>query len=210
MNHYLKKISLCLFLVLGLSTAYGQFGIGATMSNDIYNRYSNPRDGLAHRANGSFLLNLGLGPKIWVGGENFSVSFEGQANIGFLGLAIPDYKGLGNLSFPLIAKLNFAGMSGLNKEGRFGLCLGGGVQYNRTELYYVQNSFEERGGTREYFKTYVIHAGYGFGISGFAVQAFVRYGFNPDLDGANSFNFGLQYDFNIPKLKQIDDPASRL
>lgn len=211
MKNTLIKALICVSLtVMGQSQALGQFGIGATMTHDLYNRYSNPDDGIAHSANGSAFLNLGIGPKIWFGGENLSVSLESQAVIGFLGLSMPDYKGLGNLSFPIMAKLNFAGLSTLNKEGRFGLSLGGGIQYNRTELYYLANKFEERGVERSYFKTYVVHAGYGFGISGFGAQFFVRYGFNPDLDGANSLNIGLQYDFNGSRLKKIDDPNSRL
>ena len=198
------------FLCTMVIPSQSQVGIGATLTNDLYNRYANPSDGIAHNGNGSVILNLGVGPKIWFGGESFSLSLESQAVIGFFGLSLPDSKGLGNLAFPFMAKLNFAGVSGLNKEGRMGLSIGGGLQYNRTELYYLAGDYKDRGVERSYFKTYVIQAGYGFGISGFAAQFFMRYGFNPDLDGANSLNVGLQYDFNVTKLKKIDDPASRL
>lgn len=210
MKNKLLSLIIILLCSINVSIVHAQFGIGATVSNDIYNRYSNPEDGIAARSNGSFLLNLAVGPKIWIGGESFSVSAEAQANWGMLGLSLGDFKGLGNASFPIIGKLNFAGLSGLNKEGRFGFSIGGGIQYNKTEIYKLKNSFAEQGVTRDFYKTYIIQAGYGFGISGFCIQGFVRYGFNPDLDGANSFNFGLQYDFNIPKLKQISDPASEL
>lgn len=209
----MKKLLLSIALILGLSAinpASSQFGLGMTVSNDLYNRYANPRDGIAHNANGSILLNLGIGPKLWIGGESFSFSLETQAVIGFFGISFPDTKGLGNLAFPMMAKLNFAGLSALNKEGRFGLSLGGGIQHNRTELYFLDNGYEERGVDREFFKTYVVQLGYGFGITGFAANFYVRYGFNPDLDGANSLNIGLQYDFNFRKLVKIDDPASRL
>lgn len=201
-----------LICLMGFSqVAFAQFGIGLTAGTDLYNRYSNPIDATGeHRANGSALLNFALGPKIWIGGENFSFSMETQANLGLLGLSLPDFKGLGNVSFPIMGKLNFAGLSGLNKEGRFGLSVGGGIQYNKTELYYQTNDFKEKGGERSFFKTYIVQVGYGFGISGFSAQFFTRYGFNPDLDGANSVNVGLQFDFNIPKLSKIDDPNSRL
>jgi hypothetical protein len=181
-----------------------------TVTNDFYNRYSNPSDSIAHDANGSALLNLGLGPKIWFGGEKVSFSIETYANLGILGLSLPDFKGLGNVSFPVLAKLNFGGLAGTNKEGRFGFSLGGGLQWNKTELYYLSNSFEDRGVNRDFFRTYVIQAGAGFGLTGFGGQFFVRYGFNPDVDGGNSLNLGLQFDFNFLKLKKIDDPASRL
>ncbi len=206
------KIYLILLLTFGaMNSAISQFGIGMTAGIDLYNRYSNPLDSTGqHRANGSALLNFAVGPKIWVGGENFSVSVETQVNLGLLAMSIPDYKGLGNVSFPVIGKLNFAGLSGLNKEGRFGLSLGGGIQFNKTELYYHTQDFKDLGGERKFFKTYIVQVGYGFGISGFGVQFFTRYGFNPDLDGANSVNVGLQFDFNFSKLKKIDDPNSRL
>ena len=200
-----------LLLCLSFSTAMsGQFGIGVTVETDIYNRYANPEDSLGGRGNGSVLLNLGLGPKMWFGGENFSVSVESIANLGFFGLSLTDYKGLGNFSLPVLAKLNFEGLSAMNKELKLGFSLGGGIQWNRTELYYVTDSFKEKGGVREMFRTYVIQGDIGAGISGFAGHFFVRYGFNPDVEGANSINIGFQWDFNIPKIKKIDDPASRL
>ncbi|MBT8229339.1 MAG: hypothetical protein KJO50_03705, partial [Bacteroidia bacterium] len=100
--------------------------------------------------------------------------------------------------------------SGLNKEGRFGFSIGGGIQFNKTEIYYQTNDFKEKGGERSFFKTYVIQAGYGFGISGFTMHGFVKYGFDPDVDGASNLHIGIQYDFNIPKLSKISDPASAL
>jgi len=203
---------LLILVVIGLSSysAIGQFGFGLTVSHDLYNRYANPSDGIAHNANGSALLNLGIGPKVWVGGEKASLSVEGQAVWGIFGASLPDYKGLGNIAFPVLAKLNFAGLSSLNKEGRFGLSIGGGIQWSKSELYYLKNSFEDSGVNRGFFRTYVIQAGYGFGLAGFGGQLFVRYGYNPDLDGANTINIGLQYDFNFSRLSRIDDPASAL
>lgn len=199
-----------LILCIGLSTiASAQFGIGLTVETDLYNRYANPQDSLGGRGNGSALLNLGIGPKMWLGGENFSISVEAVPNLGFLGLSISDYKGLGNFSLPVMAKLNFEGLSALNKELKIGFALGGGIQWNRTELYYLTNDFKDRGGERKMFRTYVIQGDIGAGISGFAGHFFVRYGFNNDLS-ANSINIGFQWDFNIPKIKKIDDPASRL
>ena len=117
----LRKNYLLVFFCLFTGTQLmSQVGIGVTVSHDLYNRYVNPKDGLESASNGSAILNLGLGPKIWFGGESFSFSAESQINWGILGLSIADYKGLGSLSFPFIGKFNFNGLSGLNKEGRFG------------------------------------------------------------------------------------------
>ncbi len=200
-----------LMLVVMMATqTSAQFGIGLTVSDDLYNIYSNERDGIAHRRNGSVLINPAVGPKIWVGAEKFSVSVEAQANLGLLGLAVKDYKGLGSVSFPIMTKLNFGGLSGLNKDMAFGWSIGGGIQYNRTEIYGLSQEFRDLGVVRDYFKTYNVQFGAGMGISGFTGHAFVRYGVNPDLDGANNFHFGIQMDFNIIKMRKIKRPESEL
>jgi len=206
----MKSIFTAFIFSISLSIAYGQFGIGLTASHDLYHYYQNPDDELDESTSaGSALINLGIGPKIWMGGNDFSVSLEAQASIGLFGLSIRDYKGLGTTSFPIMAKFNFAGLSGLDKEGKFGWSIGAGIQYSKTELYYLKNSFEEKGGTRDLFKTYIGQVGYGFGMSGFTAHGFIRFGYHPD-DGARTLNIGLQYDFNIPKLKEITDPESEL
>ena len=181
-----------------------------TASNDLYNHFRNPDDATGEStSSGSALLNLGLGPKIWVGTQDFSISLEAQATIGFLGFSLTDYKGLGIASFPIMAKFNFAGLSALDKEGRFGWSIGAGIQYTRTELYGTTNSFESKGGERSLYRNIVGQVGYGFGMSGFTGSLFVRYGVDPD-DGSQTVNVGLQYDFNIPKMNKIVDPASEL
>jgi len=198
-------------LLLGLVTfSYGQFGIGLTASNDLYQYIQNPDDETGESTSaGSALLNVGVGPKIWVGGNDFSLSLEAQANLGLLGLSAKDYKGLGIVSFPIMAKMNFKGLSALDKEGRFGWSLGAGIQYSKTELFYLKDSFEEKGGSRAFEKTFVGQVGYGFGISGFSAHVFTRYGYNPDYD-AHVFHLGIQYDFNFPKLAKISSPESEL
>lgn len=203
------KIYTTLMFCFLLGTANGQVGFGATASNDLYQRYANPSDVVASRSAGSALLNFGVGPKIWVGGQNFSVSLEAQANLGLLAFSMQDYKGLGALGIPIMAKFNFAGLSTFNKDGRLGMSVGGGIQYFRTELYGLKPDYSGKGVTREYIRTYVVQLGYGFGLSGFSAQAFVRYGFDPDTD-ASALNVGIQYDFNLPMLKKIADPASAL
>jgi hypothetical protein len=208
----LKKILISAIILVSITfSLQAQFGYGFSVTNNLYNRYTNPEDpGVdVYNSAGSFLLNLGVGPKIWVGGEDFSFSAEGQGMISFLGLATSDYKGLGMSAFPVMGKFNFGGLSGLNKEGKFGFSIGAGVQWSRTELYGLRDNFAELGVTRDWFRTYVGEIGYGFGLSGFSAKAILRYGYDPDSN-ANTFNFGIQYDFNLPKLKEITDPASEL
>lgn len=206
----MKSLFIAVALIISVSNSYSQIGIGLTASNDLYHYYQNPDDDTGESTSaGSALLNLGLGPKIWFGTESFSMSLEAQATIGLAGLSIRDYKGIGTTSFPIMAKMNFGGLTALDKEGEFGWSIGAGVQYSRTELYYVSDSFEEKGGSRDMFRTFVGQVGYGFGMSGFSAHGFVRFGYDPD-NGARAFNVGIQYDFNIPKIRQISDPESEL
>ncbi len=199
-------------LAISLLTAFQSFsqvGYGFVVSHDLYQHYKNADDGIAYGGAGSALLNLGLGPKIWLGGSNVSLSVEAQAQMGFLGLAVKDYKGMGMLGVPVLAKLNFNGTSMMDREGRFGTSIGGGLQWSRTELYNLRGSFEDQGVTREFFRTFIVEASYGFGISGIGAQLYLRHGWDPDSD-AKTWNFGLKYDINIPKSRQITDPASEL
>jgi hypothetical protein len=192
------------------SHAIGQkrFGYGFTLSNDLYNRFVNPKDNIASGANGSAILNFGGGPKLWYGGNSTTFSIETQAAIGFLGTSLKDPKGLGNAHFPLMAKLNFKGLSAMDKEGQLGFSIGGGVQYNKTEIFGLDDDFEKKGGTRNLYRTYIVQAGYGFGIAGFGVQGFARYGWNKDK--ASALNIGLQWDFNLKQLKKISTKESSL
>jgi len=205
----MRIIQIVFISMLSISALSAQFGIGITACNDIYQRYSNPEDDIASRSAGGALLNLGIGPKIWVGAKDFSVSVEGMANIGLVSFALKDNKGYGAGAIPILAKLNFGGLSGLNKSGKMGTSIGGGIQYSKTEVYGLDQEFADMGVVRNYIKTYVVQLGYGFGLSGFSAHGFVRYGFNSD-EGGNSLNIGIQYDFNLPMLKKIDDPASAL
>lgn len=205
----MNKIIFFLAFSINLTSLSAQFGYGFTASNDLYHRYVNPPEGKAAQASGSAILNIGLGPKIWIGGKKVSFSAETQAVIGFLGLSTQDYKGLGTVAFPFIGKFNFKGLSTFDREGKFGWSIGGGIQYNKTELFGLTDEFASKGVERKFFPTYIIQAGYGFGLSGFTAHGIVRYGFNNETK-ANSLNIGLQYDFNVPMLKKITSPESEL
>jgi hypothetical protein len=204
----LKTIIFCAVFCVSHAIS-AQFGYGFTASNDLYHRYVNPANSDASPAAGSALLNLGLGPKIWLGNKNVSFSVESQAVFGFLGLSTQEYKGLGTLAIPVIGRLNFKGLSTFDREGKMGWSIGGGLQFNKTELYGLKPEFASKGIERNFFTTYVVQAGFGFGLSGFTAHGIVRYGFNPD-EKSNSLNIGLQYDFNAPMLKKITNPESEL
>ncbi len=196
-----------LFLLIGLTTVQAQFGIGLTTGGDVYQRYANPRiDGdSSYRSSGNVLLNSSIGPKIWIGSRRFSFSIETKINFGMTALNLREYKGMGAMAFPIMAHLNFNGLSGFAGSGyTSGFAIGGGIQYNRTELYKTTNEFKYL--NRKFFPTYVAEfkTGAGFG-SGITLDFYTRFGLGYDEDGfngANSLNIGISASFNITELRK--------
>ena len=84
--------TLVLYLMFIMHFAQAQFGFGFTVSNDLYQRYTNPKDVVGARSSGNAILNLGLGPKIWVGSKKVSASIEAQVNMGFTAFSLSSYK----------------------------------------------------------------------------------------------------------------------
>ena len=204
-----QLLNISLVILLTSTFMYAQVGIGAVVTNDAYQHYKNPSDNISDPSHGNAMLNFGAGPKIWVGGKKFSFSVEGRANIGLTGFTLGENKGLGALAIPILGSLNFNGVSCMDRAGKTGFSIGGGIQYVKTELYGLKQEFIDLGVTRDFFQVYVIQVGYGYGVSGAVAQGIIRYGFNPDTD-ARSINVGVQYDFNIPMMRKIDDPNSAL
>lgn len=181
-----------------------QFNIGIVSGYDLYQRYVNPVDGTgADRSSGNALLSSALGLKTWVGSPKFSFSVEAYANVGLLAFNVEEYYGLGALSIPILAKLNFNGASGLNELDKFGYYIGGGYQINKTEFYGLNDKAIERGIKRPYFPTYVVEAGIAVGNKSKVVEIFVRYGMNP-VDPSTSLHFGVNTTYSIPYMKMPD------
>lgn len=205
MNLMQRTIHTTIFSCVVIMGMYGQVGLGFNLKNDLYLRYQNPEDGISSNSAGSALLNIGLGPKIWVGNKNVAFSAEAGASISPFALSVGEYKGLGAVAFPVMGKINFLGLTTLDNEDKFGFAIGGGWQWSRTELFGVKNELAEKGLSRSMFRTYVVELDVGFGLSGFNIHGFVRYGWNNDMD-ANTLNIGMGYDFNINSLKKYTDP----
>ena len=182
-----------------------QFGYGISAKTGLYDRFTNPEDDISSSSAGSALINLGVGPKIWLGGTKFSVSAEATANLAPFAFSLGEFKGMGAAYFPVIGRLNFGGLSNFNKKGTLGFSIGGGWQWARTEAFGLTSKFEQLGVQREFYKTFIGELTVGFGMSGFSGYAYIRYGQNNDLD-VKTFNFGIGYDFNLPTLKVFTDP----
>ncbi len=182
-----------------------QFNIGVISGGDFYQRYVNPVDDTeTGRSSGSAILNGNFGLKVFVGAPSFSVSVESYINSGLLALDVNEYKGLGAVSYPILAKLNFKGLSGFGVvEGAKGWSIGGGVQWSRTEVYGLSLPAQQAGVERKLFRNYVFEISYGNGTKSKIQEYFVRYGFDPVVS-SNVFNIGVNTTFSIPYFKLPD------
>lgn len=203
-----KQLLILSFALFTFTNIFGQIGLGFVGGNDIYQRYTNPDEGFEGRSAGNTILNLHFGPKIWIGGEVFSVSLETYVNWGSTAFSVSDYKGLGAAAFPLLAKLNFNGNSGFNSELTSGWSIGGGYQMAKTELYGLNAFASDEGIQRDFFPVMVAEISYGYGISGFVTELFARYGWNQETK-ATTLNIGVSYNVNAIGLLKTKRKVDR-
>ncbi len=196
-----RKLLPILFLIFLFFEAYNQIGLGTVKGIDLYQKYNNPVDNIAHPGSGNTLLNLIWGPRVWLGGKNFSVSLEAQVNLGISSMAIKDYKGLGAVSFPALLKFNFKGLSGFYPGFADGFSIGAGMQWFKTELFYLSDSFRNKGINRKLNKTYIAQIDFGYGSFGSSGAMYIRYGRNFDTK-ASVFNLGLVFSVNKLFIKK--------
>lgn len=196
---------LTLFLMLLISESQAQLNIGFVSGGDLYQRYVNPLDNTGtDRSAGSAIINGNMGVKVYAGLPDFSLSVESYFNSGTFALNIQEYKGLGAVSFPVLAKLNFNGLSGLRKiDKSLGWSIGGGLQWSRTEWYGLSLAARDAGVERNYFRNYVFEISFGSGNRNKVQEFFVRYGVDP-VAGSNVFNIGLNTTYSLPYMKLPD------
>ena len=195
-----------IFLSLLLTLTFMQSGstqanIGVVTGYDLYQRYVNPEDGTGtDRSAGSALLNSTLGLKTWLGTPKVSLSIESYVNVGLLSLNVEEYYGLGSFHLPVMAKLNFRGLTGLSELKTFGYYVGGGRQLNKTEFLGLNDKAVDRGVQRPYFSTYVVEIGMGRGNKSKMTEFFLRIGLNPDMP-SNSLSIGFNTSYSFPFMK---------
>lgn len=205
-----RPILLVFMLMISVSFLQAQWvHWGYTFGLDLYQRHTLPHhtsDPFDGRGVGSALLNLNAGPKFWFGGDGFSVSLEGQASYAPFAYDAGNYKGLGAIAFPVMASLNFKGLSTIGKSFGTGFTIGGGVQYTKTELYFLSDEYKEVPPEDKvgYFPVYFGQIGYGGGGAGLAPYFYLRYGQGPDH--STTLSVGLMVNINqtaINNLKKI-------
>lgn len=197
-----KTIFISLFFICGYITAQGQFGAGYVSTVDTYQYLKNPEivNGVDYKNSvGSTILNFGIGPKIWMGNAKYTLSLEAQANLGFLAFDLKNYRGLGALSIPIIAKINTRGMSGFALLPFPGISIGGGVQYSLTDLAFVSDQEQSERG--DWYRMYIIDVGFGLGMRGRDISMYARYGFGDQQSRA--FHLGITLNVNRTMRKKF-------
>lgn len=197
-----KAFLLVSILFVSIKPTKAQFNYGIVTGYDLYQRWVNPVESAAgqDRSAGNAFLNSSLGGKIWLGNANLSLSVEAYGNLGFLTLNGEEYFGMGSVHAPIMAKINFKGLSGFSVLKKFGYYFGGGWQINKTEFYGLNQKARDLGIERPYFETYVAEVGLGSGNKTKITEFFIRLGLNPELK-ANSFSIGFNTSYSIPNFK---------
>lgn len=192
---------LLILLLFTFTRSNAQVGLGLVYASDLYQWYANPVvEGVdAKRSSGAAISSIALGPKLWMGGNSFSFSLEAQANFAPFSFDVNEYKGLGAVAFPLLGKFNFGAASGFNEDKLLGWSIGGGIQYNRTELFGLTQKFDHI--ERDFFPTYVGEASVNLGIAGFDFAFYLRLGFAEDM--ARSMNIGYSLNFNFGQMSRM-------
>ncbi len=196
----MRKIFCTIVLaIMFISLTEAQIGFGTVAGLDLYQYhrvpdYRNAQGKLVKgHSLGSAVANFVYGPKLWIGGNSFSVSIQGAVAFAPFAFDTDDFKGMGAVSFPLSVDLNFLGLSGFSPTVRGGFSLGVGMSYHRTELFFVDDTYKaER--PSGFYQNYFAQVAYGVGSGGTDFRLYVRYG-----QGDNSSRFistGLSFSTN--------------
>jgi len=176
---------------------------GNTFGIDLYQYYENPdTNPLGSYRSGSALANFNWGPKMWLGSGRVNASLEAQLSYAPFAFDAGDYKGLGAISFPFIASVNFNGVSTTSKQAGTGFSIGGGFVLTNSELYFLSDEYKsfERSERTQYFPAYFGQLGIGFGALGFSGVLYGRYGQGPD--GASVLSVGFMINVNKSAAKR--------
>lgn len=186
-----------LFFISGMVSA--QVNANLSLGFDFYSYYRNPeKEGQDIGQSSGAILSPNFAAQIVFGKNNFSFGLEPQVTFSPWALDINQYKGIGAVAFPLLAKFNFGSFSGFSQK-IYGFSIGAGVQYNRTELFGLNHKYADV--KREFFRTNVLELCLGGGIGGINFAYNFRIGFGADK--ALSLNTGFVIRADLTKKNQF-------
>ncbi|TVR82187.1 MAG: hypothetical protein EA409_05470 [Saprospirales bacterium] len=186
---------LCVLVLFpGIRELKAQIGFGVHFGNDLYQYLSNDEDRSDYSNTSTILLAPYVGPKLYVGNPNWSLSLQTAIGISPFSWDWSEYKGLGNLFLPSSIAANFGGLSGLTEnQASWGFSVGIGYVLGMTDLYFRNEEIRGEGG--QLIGAPFLQAALGFGAKGTSVSWYIRYGQNPN--SARFFSTGIALDINF-------------
>ncbi len=187
------SVIILLVVVSIVHTASAQVGIGWTNMLDLYQYQKAPvhADSL-EGSQGSFLINPGFGPKLFIGGKKFSLAVQANLCIALFDLNVNEYKGMGSIYAPIMASLNFINLSGFHGQAKYGGSIAFGIQEHLSELFFKPTRYRDVDAQR--FRTYIGQIQFGIGEFGKCTYVYLRYGWNEA--GNSNFNIGIATEVN--------------
>lgn len=183
-----------IFLLHGLGELKAQIGFGIHFGNDFFQHLSNEEDRPDYSNASSILVAPSVGPKVYAGNPNWSISLQTAVGISPFSWDWSEYKGLGNLFLPSSIAVNFGGLSGFAEdEASWGFSAGFGYVLGMTDLYFRDDEIRGEGG--QLIGAPFLKAAIGFGAKGTSVSWYVRYGQNSG--SARFFSTGIALDINF-------------
>ncbi|MEP7196325.1 MAG: hypothetical protein ABI851_07370 [Saprospiraceae bacterium] len=189
----MMKIKFLAIFLLIQCKLFAQFNSRIITGIDFYHWLNNPElvGDSKHNSVGS-VFPLIVGAELLFGKSSYSLGLEAQTNLSLFAFDVNEYKGIGAVSFPFMLKLNYGSLSGFGSK-LFGISLGGGLQYNRTELIRTSKNFKNL--ERSFFPTTIGEINVGVGLSGIVIAYYVRIG--NGKEHSMSFNTGLTTRINL-------------
>jgi len=202
----MKYILLCLFIVVGSFEKLNAqdtpatktkiyAGYGLFINYNLYSWYQRPSTIESPLSSSGQVLNVlpGLGLNFWIGDvDHWIIALEGGIEYLPFALDIDNYKGMGALSIPVLAKVQFP----VAKQKSLWLMLhfGAGAQFLHTDIYNRPEAYQNA--SNPFFTSIVGELGVHISAVGYArqhlreVELFFRVGAAPF--GTVSFNTGLR------------------
>lgn len=193
-----KRIySIAIFLSLFVGSLKAQFGIGVAYGIDVYQFQKNPKASMDTIAfgQGSAIFNMNIGPKIFFGGKNIAGSIEALVGLAPFSMDIDEFKGMGAFYFPVMAAVNFRGLTTFSDKAGFGFGVAGGMQFTRTDLYFLKDDFQEL--DRSMYQTVFGQLNVGLGSKDMISYVFFRYG--TGSDNASNLHVGVMLSQNLTR-----------
>lgn len=204
----LKTIFLsgCMIVCSFLSLQGQWIHFGTNVGLDLYQLHRTPPANaidLPSYTTGSALVNVQFGPKMWLGNGKMTFSLEALASYAPFAYDTDQYRGLGTLSFPLLASFNFNGLSSTSDLFERGFSFGGGVQFTNASLYFFSEEYGQiqKDFRPQYYPVFIGQVSYGGGGPGVSFYLYARYGYGPNH--AATFSVGICRDINSTKVKSL-------